>query len=453
MRKNRGYILIIIIFILLFLLLYCYYSHRGRKEPQTAKHWISWNILFTPSSLSSSASVEQAFETYLNNYVHSYDPSAVLTFQYIYCPCDSLLTNIDATLVYGSGNPVPPPPTQPNPGPSGDYILANNIAMEIPLHKDDSTGVPGTPIIDTTYFTTTPSSKLRKTLAVIDTGLDTLKFKQTFPNTVWKGDLLWQEATGNSTLFNVVLGEPNILMDQGPVFHGTAATAITLKTIQSSRPDRVPHIMSIRAFDEDERGSIYTASCAMSYAIKNQADYINASWGYYGHEDLILKNYLLKADSHSIRIIAAAGNTPGPHERPNICRTDQNDQNDLDRLVTHDSLFYPACFAPIIPNLVSVTQLRRPSPPFSIRPCYYQNFSPNYITVGVMDKSARLCCTFDISFLQYAIEGSSFATPAMSGILISGMDPGDMVIKQYINVRAEHTPAPFVTSNGNYFKF
>jgi hypothetical protein len=58
----------------------------------------------------------------------------------------------------------------------------------------------------------------------------------------------------------VVLGEPNLLTDNGPVYHGTAATAITLKTIQTSRPDKVPHIMSIRAFDEQERGSIYTAA-------------------------------------------------------------------------------------------------------------------------------------------------------------------------------------------------
>jgi hypothetical protein len=191
----------------------------------------------------------------------------------------------------------------------------------------------------------------------------------------------------------------------------------------------------------------------MSYAIQNHADYINASWGYYGKEDLILKNYLLKADSSSIRIIAAAGNTPGQHDRSNICRPNQNDQNDLDRLVTHDSLFYPACFAPIIPNLVSVTQFRRPSSAIAILPCYYQNFSPNYITVGALDKSARLCCTFGISFLQYDIEGSSFATPVMTGILMSGMEPGDMVIKQYINTRADHSPAPFFTSNGNYFKF
>jgi hypothetical protein len=120
MRKNSWYIFIIIIIIILLLLLYCVCCHRGRKEPQTARHWISWNILFTPSSLPTSPSVKQAFETYLNNYVHSYDPSATLTIQYIYCPCDSLLTNLDATLVYGSGSSIPPPPTKPNPGPSGD---------------------------------------------------------------------------------------------------------------------------------------------------------------------------------------------------------------------------------------------------------------------------------------------------------------------------------------------
>jgi hypothetical protein len=451
MRKYSGYIFIIIIFLLLLLLLYCYCCHRGRKEQETVKHWISWNILFTPSSLPTSPSVKDAFETYLNNYVHSYDPSATLTFQYVYCPCDSLLTNIDATLVYGSGNSIPPPPTKPNPGPNGDYTLAENLDMIVPDIKGENFIDTANLIPDNVQLTTVPA---RKTLAVIDTGLDTLLFHMAYPNAVWAGDLLWQEV-GRPTIFNVVLGESTgKLMDNNFVKHGTAATGITLSQIGHNAPGMTPRIMSIRAFDSAERGSIYTVSCALSCAIQQRADFINASWGYFGEEDTVLKKYLFQANDSGIRIIAAAGNTPGNHFANSVCNTTKNDLNDLGRLKMHDSLFYPACFAPIIPNLVSVTQLNKVNSnehPFI--PCFYQNYSSDYITVGAVETAATFenCCSFKVPFLGRPIEGSSFATPVITGILMSSALNRNDPIKLFIRTHKDgQTPEPF-TDQGDYF--
>jgi subtilisin family serine protease len=215
--------------------------------------------------------------------------------------------------------------------------------------------------------------------------------------------------------------------------------------------------MSLRAFDDSERGSIYTASCAMNCAIENKADYINASWGYFGHEDAVLKYYMAKANRKSIRVFAAAGNTPGRHEASQVCNGIVNSQNDLTRLKTSDSLFYPASFAPIMENLVSVAQLNDlPTPaPKNLVPCYYQNYSPDFITVGAYDSahSTMPCCSFHVPFLIRNIEGSSFATPVVTGIVMATISDMNLNLKMFINTTAQKTTNGLYTNNGNYFNF
>ncbi len=458
----RKYIAIILIFLLLVLVLYCHFFRRsGGGNIVTVNHWINWNLSFSPSSAHDSTQIVQAFEDSLQNYVHGINSAGNLTFQLHYCPCDSFLTNIDATLTYGSGNSVPPPPPNPNPGPKGDYTLGNNFNMSIPDFAD-------TNIIDTSkLFKHTESlltgpvmPHINRTIAVIDTGLDTLLFRQSYPNAIWNGNLLWQD-TDKPTLFSVVVDEStNNLLDKGHVKHGTAAAEIILTQIKQIPQNRIPQIMSIRAFDDSERGSIYTVSCALSYAIKHHADFINASWGYFGHEDSILKKYLIRASDSSIRIIAAAGNTPGFHNPKSICGTTENTINSLDRLKGNDSLFYPACFAPEIPNLISVSQLNQVDPvhPGQIVPCFYQNYSAIYVTVGAIENNNSVyesseCCTFNIPFLHWPIEGSSFATPVVTAIMFSDVPDKRIDIKSYININGLPMSGKAYTNNGKYFSF
>src|ERR1035438_616402 len=121
----RKLLLFLLLLVLLFFL-YCFFVRKGGcciggtgyGEPKVTKHWISWNLLFTPGSFGSSAQVIHDFEDSLTKYVKGIDPDAILSFDFHYCPCDSLLTNMDATLVTGSGQTISPPPTTPNPGPS-----------------------------------------------------------------------------------------------------------------------------------------------------------------------------------------------------------------------------------------------------------------------------------------------------------------------------------------------
>jgi hypothetical protein len=440
-------------------------SDTGKKivYPDTV-HLLNWNVAFTSSSAGSSAAIIKALEDSLIKYVQDRNSDTrKLLFILKYCPCDSLITNLDATAIYGSGNPVSPPPTQPKPGPTGDYAVGNNnFDVHIPDYKDSNNINYSLGIKYKDSISVLPaSSKLHRLLAVIDTGLDTPLFRKAFPNWVWGGNLLWQDPA-NETLFNVVpeeAADKNVLKDSNPVKHGTSATEIILTQLLRLRNARIPQIMSIRAFDDKEKGTIYTVACALSYAIQHHADFINASWGYFGKEDPVLKKYLQKASDSSIRIIAAAGNSPGTHARGMICKGVINNLNSLERLKRSDSLFYPACFAPSIENLISVTQLQhagaRAAVTNNLIPCYYQNFSSEFVSTGAYEEFSATgnCCKFSIPFLMQPIEGSSFATPVMTAYFMSVLQDNNVHIKSLISSNTNRTANSSFTFNGNYYKF
>ncbi|HTB25569.1 MAG TPA: hypothetical protein VK711_09360, partial [Puia sp.] len=101
--------LLIFLLILIFLFfLYCFFIKKGgccigskispADSTKTVEHWINWNILFTTGSIANSAQTIQQFEDSLNKYAKGYNPTASLSFKYHHCPCDTLLTNMDATL-------------------------------------------------------------------------------------------------------------------------------------------------------------------------------------------------------------------------------------------------------------------------------------------------------------------------------------------------------------------
>jgi hypothetical protein len=464
MRKYTGIILIFLV------PLFFSDCHRTSSSPPTHpapyavfQHWISWNLSFTPVSAPDSISIITALENYVTTWATNLDPTSKLTFKLLHCPCDTLLTNLDATLLTGSGKPVTPPPTQPNPGPTGDYLLGNNFEMNIPSNLDSNNFTTVNLTADYLPIAHIPSTdSLDNTLAVIDTGLDTALFQKQYPKSVWAGNLLWEEKP--ETLFDVVPGETtNLLIDSCAVKHGTAATAIILSQMARMKPNRIPKIMSIRAFDDSEKGSIYTVSCALSYAIQKKVSFVNASWGYYGKKDSVLLKYIKRADSAHIRIIAAAGNTLGKHLQSQICSPVTNTVNNLNQFATWDSLFYPACFAPDIPNLVSVTQLHEGPAAVgqsNLVPCFYQNYSPNYITVGAHELKPVKgeCCQFSIPFLKTNIEGSSFATPVITAELMFELANTNLAIKPFILSHsriANTTPtgAGFFTNQGRYIEY
>ncbi len=63
--------------------------------------------------------------------------------------------------------------------------------------------------------------------------------------------------------------------------------------------------------------------------------------------------------------------------------------------------------------VVSVTGMSSPE-----IPCHFQNFSDRYVSIGVLNKK-NSCCGFGLPFIDptLVLEGSSFATPVISGQL------------------------------------
>jgi hypothetical protein len=463
-------LLLFLLLLILILFLYCYFIRkggccivRGKGKCDTCgivrQHWINWNVLFTPASVGGASGTMQQFEDSLRKWVQGYNPSTILSFEYHHCPCDSLLTNMDVTAVFPSGQPVNPPPTKPPIGPSGDFTVGNNFMTYTPEFRDSTrSNIPDSAQYPLKLTTLATGSKPPRLLAVIDTGLDTVRYHNGYPGSIWDGDLLWKDPIRKKTIYDVVIGEDtNELRDQTIARHGTAVTEIALNQIHFNR-GATPKIMSIRAFDDSEIGSIYTVSCAMSYAIQNNADFINASWGYYGLVDSILLKYLLLADAKNIRVVAAAGNTPGSHAPGNICSPLINNNNDLKNLAYAGMLFYPAALAPEIGNLVSVTQLHyKPAStgPIAIHPCYYQNFGAEYVTVGAIDLSptGSYCCELKTLIMMNPIEGSSFATPTITAHLMNALQDRTTSVKAYIDAHAAKAQDTRFTLNGNYFDF
>lgn len=408
--------------------------------PRVVK-WLNWNFYFSPNEKKSEA-ILYYYETSLSDTIHKYDAQIQIIITPTHCPCDPTLTNLDITLVGGTGGSIPPPPpANPKTGPQGDYVVNENLFFNaMPIHPD-SVGYTIPPMsfsnIDLPHKPTDG-----RILAVIDTGLDTTEFKSPFNYLVWKNPL-------GETIYDVVPSpfsySKYLLIDDNHVKHGTSATALALSQITN---DKYPKIMPIRAFDSNAQGSIYTASCAMSCAIENHADYINASWGYRGKEDPILKSYIRKASDKGIGVIAAAGNGLLPHSLSHLCDLVPPGTG---LLTKSENLFYPASFTKEMENVISVTQLNLDKASNSFHPCYYQNYGEDYVTTGIINE--KECCSFRIPDTKRSqLEGSSFATPSVTGILMTATEGTTVTsLRNFVDAKSSKYPGRHFTRNGNYF--
>ncbi|MDI3319165.1 S8/S53 family peptidase [Pinibacter soli] len=355
------------------------------------------------------------------------------------CPCDPDLINITANLIVidSSGDTTlkPPPPPQtppiiltpptPNPPTFGSEIGMDTIVQSI-RQGVRIKGFPGT------------ISKNR-ILAIMDTGLDTTLFDPQIRS------MIWQEPVRGNTLYNFLPGEdPKVLLDDNSSKHGSAATAIALSqvTIQS------PRIMVLKVLDAHGHGSVFSVSCGLAYARKNNASVINASLGYYGAKDPVFTKYFTKIYDSTVIVAAAGNDTSEHHDNNKLCYQPVKSSNELTSL----HMFFPACFSKSTADLISVTGLTGNKD--SIWPCYYQNYSGEYVTMGVL-KNDTGCCTMNVPFLEYPVEGSSFVAPVVSGKIVNymiqnGFRPATQLYLQGIGVN-NAAPVKY-TVNGQYIK-
>jgi hypothetical protein len=375
-------------------------------QPEKRK-WIDWNVLFTPGTTEARQNqTMDSIKKYVSDSIGSPNPPFPVDQFFFRCPCDPDLINYTVTPLAASGAlPVPPPPPGKGVGGSGDgieYVNVNNsFIIDSVTENQDTVNQTPVPLV-------TSSVDDSKILAVMDTGLDSLYYQNHFQN------LLWSDAAGQNIrnfIFYLNSRSLDYFWDDDKFKHGTAVTTLALQALESfNEKNHVkPRVMVLKVLDANRKGSTFSVSCATSYAIQHHATLINESLGYYGVTDSILLKYTDRTVSQSrtpITVFAAAGNLLERHFRDQLCfAPGKGNQLDSPRL------FFPACFSVSHPNIITVTGLSNLS-----TACFYQNYSATYVNVGVVtNPGGSNCCKFKVPFNASGYEGSSFATPVLTG--------------------------------------
>jgi Subtilase family len=446
-RLEVKILLIILLFLVLITGIVCRYCCR--RTPAQTRHLGSWNILLQrPETDETVAMIISQFEKNITDSLASYGYTAI--FKPYYCPCDSLLINIDVTIisVSGSGSKIPPtPPSKITPS-GGTHFASvqfnsdlaipeiqnrvpaslDSVQFQLDFVKHSTSGGPGTKKV---------------TIAIIDTGIDSV-----FSKRIGLNPFLTPKTPGAFFNFLPYADLSNNQDDDTVMKHGTFVTAAFLQNWESSPPEL--EILELKALDSTGNGSSFSASCAISYAIKKKVNLINASWGYYGAVDSILLHYLGLANTDSIPVIVAAGNTPGKHQPAEVAsHGPSNYPNKAGKLRERSvsdpaNLFYPACFSKSMPYIVTVTGLNQLSSPPSL-PCLYQNYSSEFVSIGVTETKSS--CAFVLG--TAGVEGSSFEAPVISYRITQSLSrwntpkpahaldylgplPADLALKPYI---------------------
>lgn len=156
-------------------------------------------------------------------------------------------------------------------------------------------GKPGTPV----------------KIAVLDTGID--PYFQDPANTGQMAPLyLWDNPNATDSCYpNDIFGWDFINKDNSPVddnSHGTHVASRIAQQLANNAPDVNYQFMSVKMLDNNGVGNSFHASCAVLYAAENGADVINASWGFYGERDRVLKRTFRFAQQRDVATMTSAGN-------------------------------------------------------------------------------------------------------------------------------------------------
>lgn len=89
--------------------------------------------------------------------------------------------------------------------------------------------------------------------------------------------------------------------------HGTHVTGIILQNVSKDIACDYK-ILPVKTHDSLSVSTLFRVSCGISYATEVGADYINASWGYYGEKSQILENVIKIAGQNGIWMFCSAGN-------------------------------------------------------------------------------------------------------------------------------------------------
>jgi len=166
-------------------------------------------------------------------------------------------------------------------------------------------------------FTVVPSQNPNRpvTIAVLDTGLD--PYFQHPQVTNGRAPLyLWENKQPNDKkdpfcFDDDLFGWDFINDDNAPLddhSHGTHVASRIAYQLQTNAPDVNYRFMALKMLDHDGVGTTFHAACAVLYAAYHKVDVINASWGFYGERDKILRKAFKHAQNRGVATMTSAGN-------------------------------------------------------------------------------------------------------------------------------------------------
>lgn len=268
-------------------------------------------------------------------------------------------------------------------------------------------------------------------VGVLDSGVDTAYLNSHFSK--------YFNAAGSLSCMGSDAGEGWNIADNNrnykdeyhlPDGHGLVVADLVSEQVQMERA-RVPRneetgpamVLPVRIVNRADSLTLYSVLCGIAYAKKMGAKVINASFGYYscGPDSAAIlfgkyiHHYLTNEDpSKNIYLVCAAGNSDFEEKRD---RCGNGFVMNLDNIN-----FYPASFAAedTMPNVIAVTTVSIAGGQVSPK----QNFSKHVVNIGV---DAQAVSAGNYLFSNPAVdpqstgnnvvEGSSFATPVISGII------------------------------------
>ena len=215
-------------------------------------------------------------------------------------------------------------------GDSGSNKAAKSMGIKEEDQQDNLYVYPNVPKANNQYaqaFGTLSGLTVKKSgkkgtplpIAILDTGID-YKYQDQMVQGE-PGLVFWENTAdpidGNDDpndpfcLTDDLIGWDFVNNDNNPMddhSHGTHLAGIIADQIRQHNPDINYELMALKVMDANGVGNTFDAVCAILYAAEKGAKVINASWGFYGGSEKLLKRAIRYAASQGAVFVNAAGN-------------------------------------------------------------------------------------------------------------------------------------------------
>jgi len=261
------------------------------------------------------------------------------------------------------------------------------------------------------------------TVAVMDTGVDSIFLRK--DGYLFDGNSMPISCLGKDAAsgWNFCDWNTAIQDDYHGIGHGSNVSRLIVE--QSVKFKKTPvKILPVKIIPKKGPATLYDMLCGLVYAKERGAKIINASLGYYSCDtknfidsgSLIFKEYIRHfLTNDNILLVAAGGNQDDDQQRLACSRISRS----LDEVN-----FYPASFSkdPSMHNVIAVTTAKKFGGPAGISP--RQNFSNSVVDIGAHadDENGPMYTFINPRLENSKIEGSSYATPIITGIIAAHYD-------------------------------